>query len=937
MNLQRLKLSSAFIALSLLLHGLKAQNLDFNSSVPLDPNVKTGVLDNGMKYFIRQNKLPEKRGEFYIVHNVGAIQEEDNQNGLAHFTEHMAFNGTQNFPKKKMLDYLATIGVKFGQNVNAGTGVEQTIYNLSSVPITRESIIDSALLILHDWSNYISFEPSEIDLERGVIREEWRLYGSADQRMWNKMMPLIYKGSKYATRNVIGDTAVINHFKYETITNFYHKWYRPDLQALVVVGDFDVDVMEARIKKLFNSIPAVKDPSPKETYPIPDNVEPLIGIASDPEATSTDIQVYFKHNAVKDENKNLGYMRTQLVQRFINAMFGQRMSEISRKENAPFVYAYCYYGGFTRSKDAFVGYAQARNNEGVKSLSALLVEIERMRRFGFLASEFERAKADVLRGYESAYTDRNKRKNRELVYSNISYFTSNYPNPGIEFQYDFVKKVLPGITLEEINEVASKYVRQDNMVVTVTGPEKQGITLPSEQDIKNVLDTYKSSPISAYVDNLSGKKLLDKEPVPGKVVKTVENKTIGTTEWTLSNGAKVIFKSTDLKDDELLLNGFSAGGISNVKNPDVVSSWFLSGVVSEMGIAGFSRTDLNKMLAGKRVSIYPGISDERDNIRGNMSPKDLETGLQLVYLYFTQPRWNEGDFKVYMDRLKAYFINSQSDPRKAFSDSINVVVNNHDFRSRPMIYKMLEEISLDKIKAIYADRFCDPGNFTFMFTGKINPTEVKPLIEKYLASLPSVKRKDVYKDNGNRPFKGKVVNDFSHENKTPRTSVFVTYNGSCKFALQNNLYMSALRHILELRYIEAIREEKGGTYHVSVSFNLDKLPEEKFSLNISYDTDPKMADTLKAIVYREVKKIVDNGPTEADLQKAKEFFLKQRQENLKENSWLLWVLEEYYYHNFDFMNGYDERVKALNQNVIHDFAKQIFSQGNIAEVIMRPI
>jgi zinc protease len=938
MNFITTRIAGALALLTTFCPQLFAQNYDLKSFPPLDPKVKYGVLPNGMKYFIRANKLPEKRAEFYIAHNVGAILEDDNQNGLAHFTEHMAFNGTKNFPQKALLDYLATIGVKFGSNVNASTGVEQTTYMITSVPLLREGILDSALLVLHDWSGFISFEPNEIDAERGVIREEWRLHGSADMRISDKLQPIIYKDSKYAKRNVIGDTAVINHFEHETIKNFYKKWYRPDLQAIVVVGDFDADAVEAKVKKLFGDIPAAVNPTPKETYPLPDNVEPLIGIASDPEATSTEVSVCYKNEKVKDSDKNLGYMRLQLARSLMNSMFGQRMSEISRKENAPFLSASCYYSGYTRVKDAFIGYASARNNEGIKALNALLTEIERMKQHGFTKEELERVKANMLRSYESQYTDRGKRKNSEFINGNLSYFLNNNPNPGIEYMYEFVKNVLPGISLQEINDEAKKYVHPDNMIITVTGPQKDGITLPNEQEIKNTLSSVRNSKIEAYVDKLAGKKLIDKEPVPGKVVKVAANSAMETTEWTLSNGMRVIYKPTDFKEDEVIMSAYSIGGYSTVDNSTIPSAQCATSVVGEMGVGSFSRTDLSKMMAGKRVSVSPTISADREGFSGSMSPKDIETGLQLVYLYFTQPRWNETDFKIWMDKMKNSYINLQSNPEKAYSDTLTLMQNNHNKRFRPWTYQLLDEISFEKIKAFYKDRFCDPGDFTFIFAGKIDPDKVKPLIEKYLASLPTVKRKDVYKDDGVRPPKGKVVNDFARENKTPRTSVYVSYNGKWEYTPIDRMYMGTIRHILELRYTETIREEKGGSYSIGVSYSPKKLPEPSFNLTMSFSTDPKLADELKAIIYREVKKLIENGPTEADLQKAKEYFLKLRQEDLKGNSW--WVnstLIEYYYQNIDLLNGYENRIKDMTVKSVQDYAKKALSQGNIIEVVMRPL
>jgi zinc protease len=614
------------------------------------------------------------------------------------------------------------------------------------------------------------------------------------------------------------------------------------------------------------------------------------------------------------------------------------MSEISRKENAPFLNAACYYTGFTRAKDVFIGYAYARNNEGVKALTSLLTEIERMKQFGFTQGELDRAKANMMRNYESQFAEKDKRKNRELVYSNIGNFTSNEPNPGIEYQYEFARNIIPGISIQEINNEVKKYVHPENMVVSVTGPEKEGVTLPKEQEIKDAIATVKASKIEAYVDNLSGKKLIEKVPAPGKVSKVATNANFGTTEWVLSNGIKVIFKPTDFKADELYMQAYSIGGYSAADNSTIPSAQVMGSVVNEMGVGNFSRTDLNKMMAGKRVSVNPSIFGDREGLSGNMSPKDLETGLQLVHLYFTQPRWNETDFKTWVDRMKNSYVNMQSDPRKIYSDTVNVTLNNHNKRFRPFNYKLIDEVSLDKVKAFYKDRYCDPGDFTFIFTGNIKPEEAKPLIEKYLASLPTVKRKDVYKDDGVRPPKGKVVNDFSRENKTPRTSVFVNYNGTCKYTPDDILYLSTIRHILELRYVEAIREEKGGSYHVGVSAQAKRLPEQTFNMTMSFDTDPKLADDLRAIVHREVKKIIENGPTEADLQKAKEFFLKQRQEDLKENNWWLsGPLTEYYYHNIDILNGYETRVKNLNVKSVHDYAKKALTQGNTIEVVMRPL
>ncbi|MEI8006681.1 MAG: insulinase family protein [Bacteroidota bacterium] len=915
---------------------VNAQTYNLKDMPPLDPKVRAGVLDNGMHYYIRANNMPEKRGEFYIANNIGAIQENDDQNGLAHFTEHMSFNGTVHFPKKGILDYLATIGVKFGTNVNASTGLEQTVFNLSNVPLSRDGITDSCLMILRDWAHYVAFEDTEIDLERGVILEEWRMYGSASERMSNELAPTIYKGSKYAKRNVIGDTAVIKHFKYQTIKDFYNAWYRTDLQAIIIVGDFDVNTVEARIKAIFSSIPKVSNPKQKEIYPLPDNAEPLIGTATDKEATNTMVTVSFKHDATPDAAKNLEYMRTQLVRAFANVMLSLRLNEIARSENPPFLFARANYGRYTASKDAFNVMAQSSDNNSLKALKAMLVEIQRMKLYGFGPGEYERAKAEFMRSMESRYMDRDKRKNRELVRPITTYFLTNNPNPGIEYEYAFDKAELPGISLEEINTAAKNFITENDMIVTITGPKKEGVSLPSVDEIKNVLNTYAKEKIDPYVDAMAGKKLIEKEPVPGKVTATGANSVFGTTEWTLSNGMKVVFKPTDIKEDELTISGWADGGASALNEDELIAADFLGDAISAMGLGNYTRNDLTKLLAGKRANVSFMIGDENDMISSRTSPKDLETDLQLIYMSFTSPRWNETDYKTWLDKVKASLVNADAEPRKAFTDTIEVMMANHNRRVQPTTYKSLDKLSFALLQKVFRERFSDPGNFTLVFTGKVNPEAVKPLVEKYLASLPTVTQKDAYVDHGIRPPKGHAKRDFQRTTTTPRTSIFVNYNGKCDYNIDNKLLGAAMRHVLELTYIERIREDEGGAYSVRVSFATVKLPAEGFNFIVTFETDPAKADKLVSIVHREIDKLLKNGPSDSDLQKFKEYALKQRPEDMKENTWWGAQVQEYYMNKTDYITGFETKVKALNSKAVQDFAKKMLGQGNVVEVIMRP-
>ncbi len=915
---------------------LGAQEYNLNDFPPPDPAVKSGILKNGMQYFLIANKYPENRAEFFLANKIGAIDEEDDQNGLAHFTEHMAFNGTQHFPGKTMLDYLATIGVKFGQNVNAGTGVEQTIYNLSNVPLLRENIIDSALLVLFDWAHLVSFEPAEIEKERGVILEEWRMYGSAGERMNNKLAPVIFKGSKYARRDVIGDTAVLRNFPHDRIRDFYGKWYRPDLQAVIVTGDFNPDTMEMKIVQLFSRIPARSGPTMKETHLVPGNHDVLIGIATDKEATGTGVELIYKHPAIPEHARNHAYMRTQLVRSLINQMFGQRMNELGMQENPPFISAGSYYGSFVKTCDAFTVSARAKNNEALVSLGALLVETERVRKHGFTSSELERAKANLLRNYESRYLERNKRKNRELLRPLLGRFLNSQPAPGTEYEYAFANHMMPGISLEEINRTAMGYIMDTNMIITVTGPEKEGIFIPGVQAIRELLSGFSTADIAPYEDKLQGSSLMETRPAAGKVAAITKNDLLGTTEWTLENGMRVIIKQTDFREDEILVKAFSAGGMSLLRDEDVTAAGLMSRAMADMGLGDYSKTGLVKMLSGKKAGVGPGIGSDQELLAGSASPKDLETALQLMHLYFTKPRWDAKDFGIWKEKQRAQLVNASSNPRKAFSDTISVVMSNRSPRVIPLTAEVLDDIDMERMQRIYGERFGDPGDFTVLLTGNVDPETAKPLVEKYLASLPAKGKREKPGDDGIRPPRGKVSADFRRENETPRTSVMICYHGSTTVSRESRMLAAALRHCLELRYTESIREDEGGTYSVRVSMNIQQFPEPAWKLTVMFDTDPVKADRLAGIVHREIRLMQEQGPREDDLLKAREYFLKKRQEDLKENNWWDNMLTDYYFSGTDMINDYGELVDGLEPSRIREYAHTLFSQGNVTEVIMRP-
>ena len=924
-----------FLSVTLCLNAQQKQ-IDWNSPVPVDPNVRIGKLDNGLTYYIRKNSEPKQRADFYIAQNVGAILEEDSQNGLAHFLEHMCFNGTKNFTGKKLLNYFESNGVKFGQNINAYTSTDQTVYNLSDVPSTREGIIDSALLALHDWSGFVSLEDKEIDSERGVIREEWRTGNGPERRMNKELMPVLYKGSKYATRDIIGDINVINNFDYRMIKDYYHQWYRPDLQSIIVVGDLDIEKVEQKIKQLWGDIPKRENPTPRPYFDLPDNVEPLIGIATDPEARNTMVTVIIKEPTTPKESKNLGYLKVSLERTLISNMLNARLSELVQKPNPPFVFAGIGIGSMVRTRDAVYIYSATKNGMVIDGLKGMLREAQRVKQFGFTITELERMKADYLRGLENKFKEKDKEKNEKYVNECVNNYLEGEPIPGIQFEYMFAASILPTISIDEINAYAKGLITDQNMAVSVTGPKKDDIKMPSIEDLSKAIQEIKVEKIEAYVDKVSNKPLVEKVPTVGKVTAVNEDKVFGTIEWTLSNGAKVVIKKTDFKADEIQLNAFSKGGTSLADLKILPSASMASQLVSNGGVGEFSSTDLEKMLAGKVVSVQPIIDETNEGFMGSSSPKDFETMLQLVYLYFTQPREDEQTYNTFMERMKAYFANAGSDPRMSFRDSISVMMANHNPRVMPMNVDYLNKVNYKQSLDFYKNRFADASDFVFVLTGNINPEEAKGLIETYIGGLPSINRKEVAKDNGVRPPLAKVQNIFVKPLQIPKSSIYISYTGKVDYNLENKVTVDIIKSVLTTRYLDEIREKEGATYGVGVRASVTNFPTQSFSVGINFDTDPKLKDKMIGIVYSEIKSMIDNGPSEVNLGKAKEFLLKSYDQNQRENSYWSSAIRAKYEKGLDVNSTYLEIVNGLTIAKVKAVAEKLFNQGNIVEVVMSP-
>jgi zinc protease len=917
-------------------HVGQAQIYQPGQPVPFDSNVVRGILPNGMRYYIRSNKKPEKRAEFYIVHNVGAILEEDNQNGLAHYTEHMAFNGTKHFPKKALLNYLETIGCKFGENVNAFTAQDVTCYNIGSIPLTREGIIDSCLLVLHDWSNFISFEADEIESERGVILEEWRTRGGAQARLSDKLRPVIYSGSKYGLRNVIGDTAVINHFDHQAIFDFYHQWYRPDLQAVILVGDFDAQMMEQKVKALFSTIPAVINPVSKPVYDLPDNTQPIVALATDPEATSTNIRVYFKHPSVPDTMKNQSYLRMDIIRILINQMMNVRMSDLLKKEAAPAINAQIGYSSFTPTRDVFVASATAKTDQSLPTLDMLLSESRRMKQFGFTPSELTRAKANFARSVESRFLERDKREHNPYVWDYFYHFTNNEPTCDIAYYRDFVNEVLPLVSLDEINAMVSKFVTDHNVIISLTAPDKPEITVPTQDELLAVFHSSKTKEVIAYEDRPLAASLMQMPSDKGTVVKNEKLKQYDVRQWTLSNGIKVLLKKTDFKQDEIIMNAQSFGGICRMEDSDWLSSVLLSTLVGEMGMGEHSASDLKKIMAGKRASTGVSLSEDREAIYGSCSPVDMEMLLQQVHLRFVAPRFDREAYDAYMARLKPYLQFMSLNPDAAFRDTVTSLLTNHHPRIKPITSQSLEDVTFEKIERIYRDRFADPSSFTFVFVGNIDEQTLLPLVEAYIGSLRSGARVEPYIDRGVRAPNGVVRNHFRKEMQTPKVTVFANYSGAVKYKTTDFLNLSAIKNILDIRYVESIREKEGGTYGVSVGTGCEKNPEKRADITLSFNTDSAKAIRMLELLHAEIDSLINKGPSMEDVQKTRELFLKSFADQQIQNGYWMGVIIGAYIDHFDRHVDYEKMVKKISPKSIQQFAVKTFSSSRMLEVVMMP-
>ena len=908
----------------------------FTTTVPTNEAVKTGKLENGMTYYIMHNEEPKDRASFYFVQNVGAILENDTQNGLAHFLEHMAFNGLKNFPGKNMLDYLEKNGILFGRDINAYTAQDETVYNLSNIPVASENLLDSALLVLHDWSGGLLLEGNEIESERGVIHEEWRTRRNVRKRLGDQTSHVMYNNSKYADRDVIGSLDVIDHFDHQALRDYYHKWYRPDLQAVVIVGDIDAEKMEAKVKALFSKIPSKKNAAERTYCQVEDSKELGYVAAKDKEQNSLSIMWLFRRDldAVKTEATE----RNAMAKGMFNSMLNSRLSELSKKLECSSVGM--EFGGFdmARTKGADYIYVAPKRGKELEAFSEILTELERVKRHGFTVSELERTKVQTMRSYESYYANRSKISNDSWAKQLGDLYLKAKSFPSIDWEMAFAAKTIPAITLEEVNAFVSSYSNEANSALILKGPENTTQYYPTKAELLAVAAKVKASNIEAYKDDAGDQPLVAKELNPAKITKQFEIEGIDAKGYVLENGAKVVILPTDYSKDNISMSSFSFGGSSLIADKDLASADMATGIVQMSGVGEFNTTQLQKKLAGKIVRLSANLGELTEGFSGSASPQDFETLMQLLYLNFEAPRFDEAPYNAQMARMRNYVANIGVDNNKALKDTISLAKTNYSPRTLLFGEEFINKIDFNRASEIYKERFSDASDFTFIFVGNIDEEKHLPMIQKYIGHISSTNRKESFVDHKVGPAKGKTSKSFDRKMAVPKTTVTYALQGDFNYTLKNRLMLNVVSQLLSKRYMTTIREEEGGSYGVGVSPSASKLPSPEFSLNIQFDCDPAKRDRLVEIVENEIAKIQKEACDATDLNEIKNNFIKGREEAELQNSFWMGSIQKNLMlgSKFTSKEDYKKLVEGIDAAAVKKFAKKLFKKVDTVEVIMNP-
>lgn len=902
--------------------------------IPLDPAVVTGKLPNGLTYYIRKNARPEHRAELRLVVNAGSILEDDDQRGLAHFVEHMLFNGTRRFQKNEVVSFLESIGVRFGADLNAYTSFDETVYILP-VPTDKPGLLERSFDVLEDWASSALFDSAEVVAERGVVLDEWRRGRGATARIRDKQFPVIFRGSRYAERMTIGLPDVIEGANPAPLKRFYHDWYRPDLMAIIAVGDVDVDATRRLITEHFATLRNPANARPRPSFPVPPNDSTLVTVVTDAEQQLSTVLALYKHTPAPLRTR--GDYRQLLVRNLYNDMLNDRFGEITHRPNAPFSVAQSSYGSFVRSSDVYQLVAATPDSGIERGLQALLTEARRVDVHGFLPAELQRAKTGMLRSLESAYAERDKSESADFASEYVEHFLTGEPSPGIAFEYDAAKTLLPGVTLEEVNTLGRNWITEKNRVIAVSAPAKAESKVPNESEILADFKAADRLTVAPWTESVSASPLVGTIPAPGKIVSESRIDALGVTDWKLSNGVRVLLKSTDFKADEVLMRAWSPGGASLVSDADFPSSMVATLAIERGGAGNFDAIELQKKLVGKQAVASPVIDNLTEGFGGRASPKDIETLFQLVYMKFAMPRRDSSAFEAFRAQIGPFFANRANNPEAVFGDTVVVTMAEHHPRAQPVNNALLEKASFAKAWDIYKDRFADASDFTFLFVGAVKPSELKPLVEQWLGSLPSTGRKESGKDNGMRTPKG-VIEKSVRKGVEPKAQTMIFYTGDAEFTPANRYALRSLSEVLETKLLETLREALGGTYSVNVNGQLSREPHPDYSVVINFGSAPERADSLYRAVQQVIEDIRTTGVSETDVQKVREQQLRTLEVSERENAYWLGNISARIENGEDptGLLRYREFIKALTPAQVQEAARRYLSGENVARFVLLP-
>lgn len=911
-----------------------AATIGLDDPIPIDPQVRVGQLENGLRFYIRENDEPENRAELRLVVNAGSILEDEDQQGLAHFLEHMAFNGTAHFEKQALVEYMESIGMRMGTGLNAGTSFDETTYILR-VPTDSLEVLETAFLILEDWAHGLSFDPEEIDREQGVIVEEWRLGQGAGARMRDAQYPILFKNSRYAERLPIGKMEVVESFDPEILELFYRDWYRPDLMAVIAVGDFEGDHVEGLIEEHFSKLTPPENPRPRTVYEVPDHEETLFAIATDEEATGSSVGIYFKQPL--QTQSTVGAYRQEIVEGFFNSMLNQRLSELRQRADPPFLSASSSQGRLNRGKGAYILGSSVEDGGIPLGLETILTEGERVAQHGFTGAELERVKVSALRSMERSYQGRETRSSSSFVGGYIDNFLHGSQIADIGFRYQLYQRFVPEITLQEVNGLAREWITAKNRVVMVNAPEKEGLHTPTEEELTAVFETVNAEELEPYTETIGEEPLLPDLPEPGAIVSERVMDTVGVTEWELSNGVRVALKPTDFADDQILFRAFSPGGNSLVDDEDFIPVASAGSIVNGSGLGSFNPIDLQKKLTGKVASASASISSLEESLSGSASPQDLETLFQLIYLRVTAPRVDSTVLISNQTRTLAALENMRASPAAVFGDTLQVTMTQNHPRAPLLSEEVIMATDLEACLDLYEDRFADASDFTFIFAGDLELETMRPFVEQYVASLPSLDRVESWRDVGPEPPKGVIVKSVYKGLEPQSQSVFI-FTGDFEDSRANRNDFSTMTGVLQTRLRERIREELGGTYSIGVSGSNGWRPTGSYTITILFGSDPQRVEELKEVVFAEIESLKTSGPGEEDLENVKESLRRTRETNLESNSYWITQLAYSYQRGHDLAEfwAYEESIEEISIESVRTAAERYFDMGNYVQVTLYP-